>query len=795
LLEVYHIRPSSLWVLFINKRMHNYFHMITIKDRTFLLSTKETSLLLRVNEVGKLVCDHYGRRIAPEDIPTCIVPVGMPLGRQVIYDKSKSEKISLGQLQSEYSTLYKGDYLSPMVEIVSKKGRLYDFVFVSAEVRPYEKMEGYPTPRGAKEELVVLTRDEAMGAELELHYCAFDDCDVIGKYALVRNIGEEPFELRRIMSSQLMIQDQGSGYVIHGNYGNWAGEFQKNETPVGRYRYEFGSDTGSSGDHHNPFFMLKRRHSTLTTGSVYGFNLIYSGSHREIVEMDSFGLIRIQQGISPQGFEKVLAKDETFLTPMAVLTYTHKGLNGISNHFHAFVNDHVVPESFSHKLRPIAFNNWEGTYMKFNEGKLKSLAKTAADLGCELFVLDDGWFGKRDTDSTSLGDWNVYKKKLPHGIEGIAHYVHKLGMKFGLWFEPEAISPESECFKEHPDWAIQDGIHPLSEGRNQLILDLTKKEVRDFLVESVASHLRSGVIDFVKWDYNRTFSDLPRNGAFCHEYVLGLYDCVERLTSEFPNILFENCASGGGRNDLGMFSYFPQGWVSDDTDGLERAKMQTEMAFGYPQSVMSNHVSAKTNHQMLRKTSFGTKFDVAALGVLGYEMDINDLDPIDLKAIKKQIEFYKKHRQTLQFGSYFLLDSLENGRLVTEVCDASTAVVSYLNYVQTPHPGNETLPLAGLDPEATYEYHVHMEQHDLKKFGSLLNQVVPIHIKEEGMIVNTISRRMGLDSEALNGVAKGSTLNAGGLQLGRQWAGTGYDDSTRILLDFGARIYVFEKKQ
>ena len=765
--------------------------MITEHEHTFLLSTQETMLLLRVNEAGKLVCDHYGRGIDKNDLAACAVPLGMPTGRTVIYDEDKSKKLALPLLSAEYSTPYKGDDLSPMLEIVSEKGRVYDFVYRSHEIRAPQAMEGYPMPRGASEELVVYCHDPLMGAELELHYVVYEDCDVIGKYVVVRNVGEEEFEIRKIMSSQFCLQD--SDYSIVGSFSNWAGEFQHNETKIGRFRYEFGSDTGSSGDQHNPFFMVKRNHTTLFTGSVYGFNLVYSGSHRAVVEMDAFGLIRIQQGISPLGFEKVLRAKESFMTPMAVLTYSHVGLNGIAKHMHRFVNEHVIPEAFAHKPRPIAFNNWEGTYMKFTESKLKSLAKQAADLGCELFVLDDGWFGKRDDDASSLGDWNVYHKKLPHGIEGISGYVHKLGMQFGLWFEPEMVSPTADLMKAHPDWAVSDGIHKPSLGRNQLVLDLTKPEVRDYLYEAVAQHLRTGCIDFVKWDYNRTFSDLPRSGSFCHDYILGLYDLVGRLVREFPNILFENCASGGGRNDLGMFSFFPQGWVSDDTDSLERAKMQQEMAFGYPPSVMSNHVSAKTNHQMLRKTSYGTKFDVAAFGILGYEMDLNDLDPIEIKELKNQIQFYKENRDTLQFGTYHILATYDSGRIINEMADENRALVHYVNAVQTPHPGNETLPLTGLDPEATYAYGVRQEVHSLKTFGSLINQVTPIHIKEEGKLVNFLSRHRGLDAEGLHGEAKGHTLNAGALQIGRQWGGTGYDETTRIILDFGARIYVFKK--
>lgn len=767
--------------------------MIYIHENTFLLSTKETSLLLRVNEIGKVVCDHYGRKANETDLAVMRVPEGMPTGRTVIYDQQKSKNACLPLIRGEYSTPFKGDDLTPSLELYSEKGRVYDFVYVSHEVRAMEPMQGYPTPRGASEELVLVCRDEAMGAELELHYAVYEDCDVIGRYVVLRNIGAEDFVIRRVFSSQICLQNQG--FLLHASYSNWAGEFQQNVAKIQRFRYEFGSDTGSSGDFHNPFFMVRAEDATLIHGNVYGFNLIYSGSHRAIVEMDPYGLVRIQQGISPRGFEKTLHAGESFVTPMAVHTFSFRGLNDISHHMHAFVNGHVVPERFAYQDRPIAFNNWEGTYMKFTEAKLHSLAKKAADLGCELFVLDDGWFGHRDDDASSLGDWNVYKKKLPHGVVGIAEYVHKLGMKFGLWFEPEMISPDSELMKAHPEYAVQDGIHQPSLGRNQLVIDLTKQEVRDYLYESVAQHLRTGVIDFVKWDYNRTFSDLPRNGAFCHEYILGLYELIGRLTTEFPDVLFENCASGGGRNDLGMFSYFPQGWVSDDTDSLERAKMQAEMAFGYPVSVMSNHVSAKTNHQMLRKTGFGTKFDVAAIGILGYEMDITDLDGMEEKAIKEQIAFYKKYRKTLQYGVYQLLDTFDHSRQIVEVADENCAIVSYVNYVQTPHPGNETLPLTGLDPTARYAYSVRTEVHSLKTFGSLINMVTPIHLKEDGFLVNMISKFRGLDAEALKGEAMGDTLNAGGLQIGRQWAGTGYDETTRILLDFGARLYIFERIQ
>ena len=479
---------------------------------------------------------------------------------------------------------------------------------------------------------------------------------------------------------------------------------------------------------------------------------------------------------------------------MEVLTFSNEGVNGISHHFHRFVNLHVIPEPFSYVDRPVAYNNWEATYFKFSEAKIKGLMKIAADIGVELFVLDDGWFGHRDTETSSLGDWKIYKKKLPHEIKGLADFAHKKGMKFGLWFEPEMISVDSDLYAAHPEYAVSDGIHTPSEGRHQLLLDMTNPEARDYLFDCLKAVIGDAGVDYIKWDYNRIFADLPVSGSYAHDFILGTYALLGRLREEFPNLIMENCASGGGRNDLGMFSYFCQGWVSDDTDSFERAKMQQAMAIGYPQSVLSNHVAAKTSHQMLRKTSFGTKFDVAAIGILGYELDISALDPLDLKEIKAEIAYYKEHRHLFQFGQYDVLQELEEGALIVEVSDGKEAEISYVNFLQTPHPGIETLKPVNLERETTYVYKVRKEDIDFRRFGSLINMVSPVHMKEEGKLVNFISRRFGFGNEKFQGDIHGSMLLAGGLKLARQWAGVGMNDQTRILLDFGARIYRFVPK-
>ena len=766
--------------------------MITRIENAFFLSTSSTTLLLRINEVGKPVTEYYGPRIEAKHPEAAFTKKEVTMGRSVVYDKDRSDTISLNDIPSDVSTLGKGDHHSPSLLLRSPKGVIFDFDFVSAEIGEPKEMEGYPTPRGAKEELTLLLEDKAMNVQVELHYLVYEEANVIGRYVKIVNNDEGELTIEKAMSSQLVLEDKHFNLVS--NYGNWAGEFQAESQPLSHTRIEFGSDTGSAGDYHNPFFYLLAKGASLDHGDAYGFNLVYSGNHLQQIETDSYGKVRVLQGISPLNFRPVLAKGAYFITPMAVLTYSSEGSNGIAHNFHSFIDGHVIPEQFSFVDRPVAYNNWEATYFKFSEHKIRSLIKKAADIGIELFVLDDGWFGHRDTETSSLGDWKIYKKKLPHGVKSLSAYAHKLGMKFGLWFEPEMISVDSELFAAHPEFAVSDGLHKPSEGRFQRILDMTNPAARDYLFDCLKSVIGDASIDYIKWDYNRIFSDLPASGTFCHDFILGLYDLLGRLRKEFPNLLMENCASGGGRNDLGMFSYFAQGWVSDDTDSFERAKMQAAMAIGYPQSVLSNHVSAKTSHQMLRKTSFGTKFDVAAIGVLGYELDIKELDPLDEKEIKAQIAYYKEHRHLFQFGRYDVLQELEDGALIVEVSDGKEAEVSYMNFLQTPHPAIETIRPVHLDASLEYTYAVRPEEIDFRRFGSLINQVTPIHLKEEGKLVNFISRRFGYGIEKFSGEIHGSMLLGGGLKLGRQWAGTGMNENTRIVLDFGGRLYRFMPK-
>lgn len=769
--------------------------MIKQRDNLFLLSTESTSLLLRVDEGGKPCTEYFGKRIdEDDDFQTLISRYPLTQGRAIFY-KYGDKNVSLNDIASEYSTPLRGDFNNPSLVLRSRDSAVFDFVFDHSEIREFQKMKGYPTPHDANEELVLYCEDKAMKTALELHYVVFEKANVFGRFIVIRNESDIEMFVNKAMSMQLVLDD--APYELETFYGNWAAEFNREVVPIQHLRYSFDSATGSSSDFRNPFFIIQKRGTTYKTGEAYGFNLIYSGNHLEEIEKSSFGKVRIEMGISSLFLNIRLLRNDEFASPMAIMSYTSEGLNGVAHNMHTFVNENIMPVAWKNKPRPIAYNNWEATYFKFNEAKIHELAKKAKKFGIELFVLDDGWFGVRNDDSHSLGDWYVNTKKLRHGIVGLSNFIHGLDMKFGLWFEPEAISPESDLAKEHPDWIIQDGIHEPLMARNQYMLDLTKKEVREFIVDFMTKIIDEAKIDYIKWDYNRPMSDIPYGkGFFFHEYILGLYEILDQLVARFPELQMENCASGGARNDLGMFSYFCQGWVSDDTDSFQRAHIQSHMLLGYPPSVMSNHVAAKTNHQLLRRTSFGTKFDVAAIGVLGYELDIVNLDPVDEKEILREVECYKENRDLLQFGTVDILTDFEESNfLAIETHNDVGAAVTFVNNLQLPNPPLERLALVGLDPSATYEYKVREEKLDPKKFGGLVNMISPIHVKEEGKLVVALSRRIDMPMEKFEGKAKGSSLISGGFKLQQEWSGVGFNDQIRVVGDFGGRLYLFKKEQ
>ncbi len=768
--------------------------MITLHDGWFALETARTGCYLALR--GGL-CEnlHYGARVRVENLLPLTQKTDVGYGCDTLYKKELGA-VSLEHLSLELSPLQKGDYRAQSLSLVLPNGaRTADFAYVCAK-----KLTGSVPPAGMPgafggEETLALTF-AAAGVQATLYYTTYPDCDVITRRLSIQNNAEGPVTLEKVMSYQLDLP--GKDYTLSTFHGAWARERHEEAARLVAGARVFGSRLGVSSAFVNPFFMLAENGATEFSGGVYGFNLIYSGSHEGCVEVSPYGHTRVMAGIQSDGFSWTLAPGETFDTPEAVMTFSREGKNGMSANMHEFVRSHIVRGAWAKKERPVLLNNWEATYFDFTEKKLLSLAKDAARLGVELFVLDDGWFGERNDDTKGLGDYTVNRKKLPHGLDGLAKRVHDMGLLFGLWLEPEMVNEDSGLFRAHPDWIVAaPGVTP-STGRNQYVLDLCRAEVQDYIIEHVNATLKSAPIDYVKWDMNRGVSDpfspaLPGQGRFFHSYVLGLYRVFSEVTAANPGVLFEGCSSGGGRFDLGVLSYMPQIWTSDDTDAYERERIQTGTSYGYPPSVMGCHVSAAPNHQTLRTSPIETRFNVAAFGVLGYELDVNRLTPAEQKAVAAQIAYYKKHRRLLQYGRFARLASPFDGKNRCEWMvvsdDGSEAIVGEFQHLLVPNTEKPPLRLAYLREDALYEVEARPQVIDIRSFGSLINHLLPFRVNASGHLMHTVADRYMMACEEEKYTAYGDMLMYAGIRQKQSFTGTGYTKDVRILPDFGSRMH------
>jgi len=768
--------------------------MIATENNFFLLSGKSTSLLLHISDEKKVVTEYFGGKILNlSEALSLSRKYPFAQGSSVTYDE-KNPSSCLNQIKADFSTAGRGDFAFPSLVLSNKDGGIFDFVYDSFEIRKPQQILGLPTPHGASDELVIRCVEPVMKATLLLHYVVYGLNDVIGRYVEILNENEFPLILTRAESFQLVLPNRD--YTLVTLYGAWADENNREEVKIPHGRMVNESTCGLSSARHNPFFLIKEKGANHQNGVCYGFNLVYSGNHEESIELDSFGNLHLQSGISPFLFRKSLVKGASFITPMAVMAYSREGTNGLSHLMQHFVNDCVIPVRFHEVERPVVYNNWEATMFKFNKAKLLALMKEAAELGIELFVLDDGWFGDRNDDSHGLGDWEVNKKKIPGGLKSLSDAASTLNLRFGIWMEPEMVNANSKCFKEHPDWIIQDQLHAPLESRHQYTLDLSKKEVQDFVYDSVSSVLESADISYLKWDCNRMMSDFPNvPSSFFHDYMLGLYCVLRRLTDRFADVLFENCASGGNRFDLGMLSYFPQSWLSDDTDSFQRYYVQSGAALGYPLSVFSNHVAAKTSNQLLRSSSLDSKFDIAAFGVLGYELDLHDLTPLERNIIKGQVAYYKDHRSLFQFGTFSEVRGFDESNVaVWQSSLADEAIIGRYEKLQMPAPEEGHLEGIGFKADTLYHYVSRPESIALKKFGHLINMVSPVHLKEDGVLVTIVGKKRDMKSEKEEGDASGNALLSGGVTLAQEWSGVGYNENIRLVGDFGGRLYEVKKK-
>ncbi len=788
--------------------------MITVKNKIFTITTKNTSYICRVREDKYVENLYYGRKIGPALTDESLADAlsekfNNPYGNAISIPAE--EKVTLDNLSMELSNAGTGDYrMQPFVfedqngsistRFYFKESFLYEGIYRDRDKTgmPYAKWDGKDFQGEKPWTLELIFEDEDADAtkgkiELRLIYTSFDSTDTITRRTVITNKSDKKVTLRGAASMQLDLP--GKDYTLLTFDGLWTRERHKQEKKLVSGIYETGSNNGTSSNVHNPFIMLRSNDASEDAGDCYAFNLIYSGNHRERVEVSEYNKTRIITGINDYSLATVLESGHVFYTPEAVLTFSHQGLNGASNNCHRFVENHIIPYQFRRAERPILANNWEATYFDFNKKKLLKLAKDASNLGMELFVLDDGWFGHRDDDKSSLGDWTVNEKKLGGKLSSLIKDIKAMGLEFGIWIEPEMISEESELYKKNPDWAVRQDNREHYLGRNQMVLDYTNEDVRDYIVGCIGKLLRDNDISYVKWDMNRPITDtVGAHGSFFHNYVLGLYDVMKRLTDEFPDVLFEGCSAGGNRFDLGILSFMPQIWTSDDTDPNERIMIQGGTSYGYPQSSMGAHVSAAPNHQTLRLTSIDTRFGVAAMGVLGYELDLTVLTPNEKKSIKAQVEFYKKYRNVLQFGRFSRVVSDDNTVIWQTTSDNKdkAVILLYKKYAE-PNQSYDILKAKDLDSEASYKVTTYSGKVSIKQFGNLVNQISPVKIKEEGIAQAAIDRIFALNTETAEYTVSGAALMYAGIKLNSRFVGTGMEDGTRVMGDYSSRLYTVEK--
>lgn len=685
---------------------------VNASNRLFHLQTKHTSYVFHVIEDGSLGQLYYGPKIPFKDDYANLNTREEHDCTNTRTDEDVEFQAEL--LKQEYAGLGKGDYRYPAFQITYPNGsRTSEFQYRDYELKDGKaRLTGLPsTFADDSNDSQTLTVKLADGdLELQLHYTIFADEDVIVRSTTFVNHGKTVF-LNRALSAQLDLPDANYDFIQFA--GSWSRERHLHRSHLRPGTQSISSLRTASSHQENPFFMLARPHTDNNQGAVFGFNFVYSGNFLDSVEVDQFDTTRVLIGINPDEFGWKLNSGDSFQTPEVIFSYTDNGFNALSQQLGAFYAQHLINPHFAHQERPILINNWEATFMDFTEDKLMPIVERAKELRIEMFVLDDGWFGHRDDDRSSLGDWFVDEKKFNHGIAGFAKRVHDLDMKFGLWFEPEMISIDSKLYQTHPEWMIKTPGRGQTPGRHQFVLDMSRQEVVDYLFGLMSHIIQDAKLDYIKWDMNRNITemygaDLPADQQleFSHRYILGVYDLYDRLTKAFPDVLFESCASGGGRFDLGMMYYAPQAWCSDDTDAVERIKIQDGTSYGYTPSMWGAHVSAVPNDQVGRLTSIDTRAKVAYFGAFGYELDVTELSDEEQATIKQQVAFYKQYRKLFQFGTFYRLETPDTSDNVygweTVSHDKQTAIGMRYQILNGANPAYIRYYFKGLDPERRY---------------------------------------------------------------------------------------------
>lgn len=685
------------------------------EQKTFTLATKSSTYQMQLGPLGHLLHLYYGPLTAGcFDYLQLQRDCGFSPNP---YDLQEGRDWSLDTQAQEYSGACTGDYRVPSLRLETASGiRGTDLRYLSHEIRPgTDSIPGMPAAfdrEGETQTLSITLADQATGIHVELLYSVFPSKDVITRSARVHNCGSEVLRLNKAASCCLDLPF-GTWELLH-FHGRHTMERQAQRVSLMNGIQTVASTRGASSHQHNPFVILCEPSATEDYGECYGLMLVYSGNHKTEIEVDQAGSTRAVMGIHDDAFSWQLKPGETFDTPQVILSFSDRGLTPLSHNYHKFLQRNLCRSRYALERRPVLLNSWEAAYMDISEEKLLRIARGAKELGAELFVIDDGWFGNREDDTSALGDWFANKRKLPGGLHSLVQKIRDLGLKVGLWVEPEMVSEDSDLYRSHPDWALTVPGRKPAMGRSQLVLDLSRKDVVDWLYETLSQLLRDNPIDYIKWDMNRNLADLysralpaHQQGELAHRYVLGLYSLLERLTTEFPDVLFEGCAGGGGRFDAGMLAYCPQIWCSDNTDPIARLAIQNGTSFGYPIASMGAHVSAAPNHQTGRSTPLGTRAVVAMAGTFGYELDPAFLSEEEKKTIHAQIQRYHDVQDLICEGDYYRLAGGAEGAASTAwvlvAPDRTEILLSFVLVNPTANPKPNHIRLKGLNPNARYQ--------------------------------------------------------------------------------------------
>lgn len=707
--------------------------MITYHAPFFYLDTENTTYVMRLTVDGVLSHVYYGRNIRPDDLSYFVLDKSMGF---TVYTEGKEGLYANDLLPQEYPTFGCGDFRTPALVIEGTQGRrINSLLYKSHEImNGREALDGLPylnTDLRDVQSLIVTLSDEVTGAEVKLHYVVFPNCDIIARHTVISNPTSAPMQIRR--ADSLSFDLPRADMELLTLQGCWCRERYIARRPICQGTTTVESRRGSSSAQLNPFAALTEKNADETSGEVYGVSFVYSSDFRISAEVSHADKTRVQVGLNPETFSWKLEPNESFTTPEALMTYSAEGLGKMSRNFHRACRDHLGKSAQKGLHHPIVINNWEATYFDINEERLEKLIENSSGLGIDTFVLDDGWFGHRDFDDKALGDWYVFAEKFPHGLQHIAKKCREHGMRFGLWFEPEMICENSDLFRAHPDWFIHcDGMRP-HVSRTQYVLDMSRPEVVDNIYDQIAKILRECDITYVKWDCNRHTTDngsaaLPadRQGEHTHRQMLGVYELMRRLTGDFPHILFEGCSGGGGRYDFGILYYMPQIWTSDDSDAVERLKIQYGTSMVYPPASMVGHVSACPNHQTDRTTPFETRGEVAQMCNYGYELDIGRLSDEERAQITEQTKRHRTLEPLIAEGEYYrLLSPFDGAFCAWELATKDRAYVMVAQQRSLPNAPTCRLRLQGLDPNARYR----VEQLDLTLGGdTLMNVGLPMRM-------------------------------------------------------------------